>query len=306
MFPAHWISLCFAHSNDLNDTIACRGSSGKPLQVLSYRATLAGTAVSHFPIRFPPPLAHREGGGQRVCFPGDTHQHLRSSERVTVPHVENRKEMAVVALTPLFCGSSPKGELLPAPLGGGAVVRRGGGRGRGLGSRAAQLSSCLLCHGNLRSVAGRHRIPQARQGSVRPSLLGVRPGCPAAGTSVPTPMEPGGSSRSPATAGGFAKNRLPGCKVGASVGLSSGQLAEVQTRCLGGKGRKLLWCERSLWLAGVFIHYFSPRGLGIRYLTPSLQAKRWVEEMGAGAPDCGNDCNLSFHRLCLGLPVCKV
>lgn len=128
--------------------------------------------MSHFPIRVPP-LAPREGGGQHVCFPGDTHQHLRSSERDTVPHVKNRKEMAVIALTPLFFGSSPKGELLLAPLGGGTVVRRGRGRGRGLGSGAAQLSSCLLCHGNLRSVAGRHRIPQALQGSIHPSLLAL-------------------------------------------------------------------------------------------------------------------------------------
>lgn len=250
-----------------------------------------------------PPLAHREGGGQRVGFPGDTRQHLRSSERDTVPHVENRKEMAVIALTPLFFGSLPKGELLPAPLGGGTVVECG--RGRGLGSGAARLSSCLLCHGNLRSVAGRHRIPQARQGSIHPSLLALGLGVLRPGrASLPRWSQVGPPGARPPRE---ASQKSPAWLQRRRIGRSPQRAARwVQTRCPGGKGRKLLWCERALWLAGFFIHYFSPRGLGIRYLIPPLQAKQWVEEMGAGAPDCGNDCNLSFHSLCLGLPVCKV
>lgn len=45
--------------------------------------------------------------------------------------------------------------------------------------------------------------------------------------------------------------------------------------------------------------------MGTGFLTPSLQAKERAEEMGAGGPDCGVNCDLSFHSLCLGLSVCK-
>lgn len=157
-------------------------------------------------------------------------------------------------------------------------------------------------------VAERH--PTHRHEGMNRSLLALNVGPLRLGpVSLPrqSRAEPGGSSRSLGATGGFAKWRMqPGCNVGTLVGVLSRQLAEAPTRCRHGKGSKLLRRERCPWLAGFFIHCFGPPGLGIRHLTPSLHEKQWVEEVGAGAPDCGNDRDLSFHSLCLGLSVCNV
>lgn len=234
MFPEQWMSICFIHSNYLNDTIACREGSLCSLGNHSkFWATeqLFGDRCVPFPNTYPATCTQRRRWLVRVI----SQWHMPAPPLVWVRRCiwcQKQKRNCLIALTPFIFWFLTQRR---APLGSSPQRLWSDGDvdvDVDVDVAAVQLSSAPGFHRLLFALPWKPALPlpgsiwPTRMGGMHRSLLALGLASLWLGQ-VPLPRwsgaEPGGSSWSPAATGGFTES--PAWLQGRHIGRSPEQAA---------------------------------------------------------------------------------